>query len=158
MFMNDEGEMGELYIFQGLAYYGYHMPLIEVSCCSKTGLPHRICNSLIVTLWPCRASPACKPHFSIILWPQNWELWPASQHSRCMYTIVQSLMCLLLRYSCCYPFHAVTERVWEVVSTDASENEEEILKPKRTEVQMKTEKRSPPKQTKQASLTSFFKR
>lgn len=57
-----------------------------------------------------------------------------------------------------WPFHAVTERVWEVVSTDASEDEEEILKPKKTEVQIKTEKHSPPKQIKQASLTSFFKR
>lgn len=51
--------------------------------------------------------------------------------------------------------HAVTERVCEVVSTDASTDEE---KPTRTEVHIKTEKHSTPKQTKQASLTSFFKR
>ena len=57
--------------------------------------------------------------------------------------------------------HAVTERVWEVVSTDASEEEGEEDKPKaiQAELQVKTaEKHSPPKQTKQASLRSFFKR
>lgn len=51
---------------------------------------------------------------------------------------------------------AVTERVYEVVSTDASTDEEE--KPTRPEAHIKTEKCSLPKQTKQASLTSFFKR
>ena len=51
---------------------------------------------------------------------------------------------------------AVTERVYEVVSTDASTDEEE--KSTRPEAHIKTEKCSPPKQTKQASLTSFFKR
>jgi hypothetical protein len=53
-------------------------------------------------------------------------------------------------------FHTVTERVYEVVSTDASTDEEE--KPVKTEVHIKTEKHSPLKQTKQTSLTSFFKR
>ena len=54
---------------------------------------------------------------------------------------------------------AVTERVWEMVSTDASEGEEdEEVKPNKTELHVKTEKHSPPKQTKQASLRSFFKR
>ena len=52
--------------------------------------------------------------------------------------------------------HTVTERVCEVVSTDASADEEE--KPVITQVNIKTEKLSPPKQTKQVSLTSFFKR
>ena len=51
---------------------------------------------------------------------------------------------------------AVTERVWEDVSTDASEDEEEDVKP--AEVNAKTEKLSPAKQTKQSSLRSFFKR
>lgn len=57
--------------------------------------------------------------------------------------------------------HTVTERVYEVVSTDASEEEEEKeeeVKSKPAEPQVKVEKQSPAKQTKQASLRSFFKR
>ena len=56
----------------------------------------------------------------------------------------------------CYISFAVTERVWEVVSTDASEDEEEDVKP--AEVNVKTEKHSPAKQTKQSSLRSYFMR
>lgn len=54
---------------------------------------------------------------------------------------------------------AVTERVWEVVSTDASDEEEEMkADPSETKVSVKTEKNSPSKHTKQSSLRSFFKR
>ena len=58
-----------------------------------------------------------------------------------------------------YILSTVTERVMEVVSTDASEGEEEEeVKSKPTEPQVKTEKHSPAKQTKQSSLRNFFKR
>ena len=64
-------------------------------------------------------------------------------------------MCTYIPYDC-----VVTERVWEMVSTDASEGEEEEedVKPKPNNPLVKTEKHSPAKQTKQASLRSFFKR
>ena len=54
----------------------------------------------------------------------------------------------------------MTESVCEMVSTDASEGEEEEedVKPKPNNPLVKTEKHSPAKQTKQASLRSFFKR
>ena len=58
-------------------------------------------------------------------------------------------------------FHTciVTEREYEMVSTDASEGEEEEdVKPEPAELQVKAEKHSPAKQTKQASLRSFFGR
>ena len=71
--------------------------------------------------------------------------------------------CLLYNHHCTIKIwvsklilHAVTERAWEEVSTDASADEEEKLE--RSDMQIKTEKQSPPKQTKQASLISFFKR
>ena len=44
----------------------------------------------------------------------------------------------------------------EVVSTDASEEEDEDVKP--VEVNVEPEKHSPAKQTKQSSLRSFFKK